>query len=193
MTDVATVQANFIEPFDPDKHDRTAFSCGVDQVDNFFKKTANKLAKADNIRLWVMTAPEGEVIGFYATNAHSLDYAELPARYARARPGHGRIPAAYISMIGVNGRFQGRGFGGDLLVDCLRRLAQASEAVGLAVVILDVLDCGDPDKTSRRLALYQAYGFEPLTSNPLRLFLPIATVRQIVVDDTSSETTVANS
>jgi len=32
-----------IEPLDPDRHDRAAFSCGVDQVDNFFRKTANKL------------------------------------------------------------------------------------------------------------------------------------------------------
>lgn len=43
-----------IEPFDPSKHDRTAFSCGVEQVDNYFQKTANKLAKVDNVRLFVM-------------------------------------------------------------------------------------------------------------------------------------------
>jgi hypothetical protein len=39
-----------IEPFDPERHDRAAFSCGVEQVDNYFQKTANKLAKADNVR-----------------------------------------------------------------------------------------------------------------------------------------------
>lgn len=54
-----TGQRRFIiEPFDPDKHDRTAFSCGVEQVDNYFWKTANKLAKAGNIRLYVMTSPD---------------------------------------------------------------------------------------------------------------------------------------
>lgn len=170
---------NIIEPFDPEKHDRTAFSCGIDQVDNFFRRTARKLSRADNLRVWVMTDSGGVLIGFYAVNAHSVDYQDLPARYARTRPGHGQIPAAYISMIGVDQTVQGKGYGGDLLVDCLRRLAQASEALGLAVVMLDVLDCGDARTVERRLALYKSYGFEPLPSHPLRLFLPMATVRML--------------
>jgi len=169
-----------IAPFDPDTHDRTGFSCGVDQVDNFFKRTANKLSKADNLRLWVITDPDGSLIGFYATNAHSVDYQALPARYARTRPGHGQIPAAYISMIGVDRRFGGMGYGGDLLIDCLIRLARAGEALGIAVVMLDVLDCGDPQQVERRLALYKKYGFQPLPSTPLRLFLPMATIRMLL-------------
>lgn len=171
---------NIIEPFDPEKHDRTAFSCGIEQVDNFFKKTANKLSKSGNLRLWLMTDAKGGLIGFYAINAHSVDYQDLPPRYARTRPGHGQIPAAYISMIGVDQGVQGKGYGGDLLIDCLGRLAQASQALGVAVVMLDVLDCGDPEKVQRRLALYRGYGFEPLASNPLRLFLPMATVRALL-------------
>ena len=84
-----------IEPFDPDKHDRTAFSCGVEQVDNYFQKTANKLAKADNVRLYVMTDLGGSLIGFYSINAHSVHYEELPKKFERTRPSHGNIPAAY--------------------------------------------------------------------------------------------------
>ncbi|EIZ77297.1 GCN5-like N-acetyltransferase [Novosphingobium sp. Rr 2-17] len=177
MTTPEEAKPNVIEPLDPTKHDRAAFSCGIEQVDNFFRRTANKLTKVGNVRTFVMISPKGEIIGFYATNAHSIDYAELPERFARTRPAHGSIPAAYISMIGVDSRFQGRGYGGDLLVDCLARLAGAAEALGIAIVMLDVLDCGNPEKVARRLALYTSYGFEPLPSNGLRLFLPIATVR----------------
>ncbi len=166
-----------IEPRDPARHDRAAFCCGIDQVDNFFRRTASKLTKAGNLRTFVMSGAAGEVIGFYATNAHAVDYAELPARFARTRPAHGSIPAAYISMIGVDRRFQGQGYGGDLLVDCLKRLARAADALGIAIVMLDVLDCGDPEQVARRLALYTSYGFAPLASDGLRLFLPITTVR----------------
>ncbi len=168
-----------IEPLDPERHDRAAFCCGTKQVDNFLRRTANKLAKADNVRTFVMVGLEGELIGFYATSAHSVDYTELPDRFARNRPSHGSIPAAYISMIGVDSRFQGLGYGGDLLIDCLKRLAGAAAALGIAVVMLDVLDCGNPDKVAKRLALYTSYGFIPLSSNGLRLFLPIATVRAL--------------
>ncbi len=170
---------NTIEPLDPEKHDRTAFPCGVEQVDNFFKRTANKLAKAGNLRVFVLISPAGEVVGFYALNAHAVDYAELPARFARSRPSHGQIPAAYISMIGVNVRFAAQGYGGDLLVDALKRIAMAAETVGIAVAMLDVLDCGNPDLVVRRLKLYTGYGFVPLSSHPLRLFLPLASVRHL--------------
>ncbi len=174
---------NVIEPLDPARHDRAVFSCGIAQVDNFFRRTANKLTSADNVRTFVMVGAGGEPIGFYAINAHAVDYTELPDRFARNRPAHGSIPAAYISMIGVDSRFQGRGYGGDLLVDCLKRLAGAADALGIAVVMLDVFDCGDPGKVAQRLALYTGYGFEPLPSNGLRMFLSIATVRMLMAAD----------
>lgn len=175
-------EKNTIEPFDPDKHDRTVFSCGVEQVDNFFKKTAKKLSKAGNSRVYVMTAPDGSVIGFYALNAHAVDYVDLPEKYARSRPAHGSIPAAFLSMIGVDQRYASQGFGGDLLVDALMRIARTSEDIGIAVVILDVLDDGNPDQLKRRKALYAKYGFQSLPSNPLRMFLPVATIRKLLAE-----------
>lgn len=89
-----------IEPLDPALQDRAAFSCGIVQVDNYFRKTANKLAKSGNVCVFVLTSPQGEVIGLYGTNAHAVHYADLPERFARNRPGHGHSHAAYISMIG---------------------------------------------------------------------------------------------
>jgi ribosomal protein S18 acetylase RimI-like enzyme len=168
-----------IESFDPARHDRTAFSCGVEQVDNYFRKTANKLARAGNSRLWVLVSPGGTVIGFYAINAHAVSYSDLPQSFAKTRPGHGQIPAAYISMIGVDSRFAGQGYGGDLLVDALLRIARAADDIGLAVIMLDVLDCGHPERVEKRRRLYTGYGFQPLPSNPLRLFLPVSTVRAL--------------
>lgn len=176
-----------IEPFDPAKHDRSRFTCGIESVDNSFRKTANKLAQADNIRLFVMVAPEGAVIGFYAISAHAVDYTELPKKYERARPRHGTIPAAFISMIARYQRYHGQGYGTDLLVDALKRIAQAADSIGIAVIMLDVLDCGDPDRVARRKALYERYGFASLPSRPLRMFLPVATVRRLVQETARSE------
>ena len=79
-----------------------------------------------------------------------MSFTELPPQFARTRPSHGNIPAAYISMIGVDQRFAGRGYGGDGAL------------------------------TARRKALYERYGFQPLPSRPLRLFLPVATVRRMM-------------
>jgi ribosomal protein S18 acetylase RimI-like enzyme len=169
-----------IEPFDAAKHDRDGFSCGVPHVDNFFRHTANKLARADNLRVFVMSNGAREVVGFVALNAFCVDYRDLPPKFARTRPGHGSIPAAFISMIGVDRRYFGKGYGGDLLVDALTRISRAADELGIAVVLLDVLDDGNAGLIERRKALYMRYGFAPLPSNPLRLFLPMATVRGLV-------------
>jgi predicted acetyltransferase len=130
-----------------------------------------------------MIAPDGTVIGFYALNAHSVHFTDLPAKFARSRPSHGNIPAAYISMIGRDQKFRGGGYGGDLLVDALRRIAVAADAIGLAVVMLDVLDCGDQDRVARRKALYESYGFQSLASNPRRMYLPVSTVRKLTAEE----------
>ena len=178
---VSIASKRIIEPLAPNRHDRAAFSCGVSQVDNFFKKTANKLSKADNLRAYVMTEDDGTtVIGFYAINSHSISYSNLPERYARTRPGHGIIPAAYISMIGRDERYKGGGYGGDLLVDCLKRIAGIADQIGIAIVLLDVLDCGNEAKTKGRAALYAGYGFEPLPTMPLRMFLPVTTIKSLM-------------
>ena len=182
MPDESTAPPFIIEPFDPDKHPRSTFSCGIAQIDNYFQKTANKLAKADNVRFYVMVAPDGAVAGFYAINAHAVDYTALPPGFARTRPSHGHISAAYIAMIARDQRFRGGGYGGMLLVDALRRIAQAATAIGIAVVMLDVFDCGDPERVARRKALYGEFGFTPLASNPLRMYLPIATIRTLLAD-----------
>ena len=109
------------------------------------------------------------MIGFYSINAHSVRYGDLPRRFARTRPSHGNIPAVYISMIGRDERFRGQGYGGDLLVDALKCVALVAESLGIAVVMLDVLDCGDPERVARRKALYEGFGFKPLQSNSLRI------------------------
>jgi GNAT superfamily N-acetyltransferase len=165
-----------IEPFNPDWHDRTNFSSGVEQVDNFFRRTAGKLARADNLRLFVLICDDGALAGYYGLNAFSIDYRGLPHKYARTRPRHGQIPVAFIAMIGVDKRYQNCGYGGLLLADAVNRAVRISRDIGIAAVMLDVLDCGDPVQVERRKTLYMRYGFEPLPDQPLRLFLPLTAV-----------------
>jgi ribosomal protein S18 acetylase RimI-like enzyme len=170
------------QPLDPQRHDRESFASGVRQVDNFFRKTANKLARAHNARTFVVEGGSDAVLGFYTLNAFSIHYDDLPERYARDRPGHGTIPAAFIAMIGVDARHQGQGLGRDLLLDCLARIADIERTIGLAVVVLDVLDCGDPVAVARRAAFYTALGFAALSMQPLRMILPTASLRGLFGD-----------
>lgn len=165
-----------IEPFDPSRRERAAFPRRRTGR-NPFPEEGNDPAGADDVRLPVMVAQDGAVIGFHAPNAH----ADLPARFARTRPAHGGIPAACISMIGRDRKFRGGGHGGALLVDALRRIA-AADVIGVAVVVADVPDRGDRDQGARRKALHETCGFRSLLSNPLRMFLPLRDVRTLIAE-----------
>jgi ribosomal protein S18 acetylase RimI-like enzyme len=180
MTNSGPPPAKFkIEPFDPQKHDRTAFSCGVTQIDNFLKLTAKKQQKDDFIRVRVIVADgDSRVLGFHAINAHAIDAGELPAAFAKKAPRHGTVPAAYISMIGVDVAIQGQAIGKLLLADALKQILKASALIGTAVVMLDVFDDGNILAIAKRERYYRGFGFIPLQSRPLRLFLPLETVRQ---------------
>lgn len=120
-----------------------------------------------------------EILGFYSINAHSVDYEDLPNRYRRyALPG-GSIPAAFIGMMDVTQAAQGQGIGSLLLADALRGAYFASQRVGTAMVLLDILDCGNLEAVARRQRLYEGFGFQALASDPLRMFIPMGTVAQL--------------
>ena len=168
-----------IDPLDPEKHDRAAFSCGTDRLDNFLKRTARKHQAGDFTRVWVATeGGRAEILGFYALNAHSLEGDDLPANLTRNAPRSGFIPAVYLSMIAVDRRRQGQGLGRVLLADALNRAAAAADQIGLKAVVLDVIEDGGPGITEKRRAFYAAMGFQSFPSRPLRMFIGIETVRR---------------
>ena len=167
-----------IEPLDPRRHDRTAFSCGTIRLDNFLKRTARKHQAGDFSRVWVATdAGKAEILGYYALNAHALEGDDLPADLTRNSPRSAGIPAVYLSMIAVDRRRQGQGFGRILLADALNRAAAVADQIGLKAVVLDVIDDGGPEIVERRRAFYASVGFRSLPSCPSRMFIGIHTVR----------------
>lgn len=167
-----------IEAFDKSKHKRDGFESGMSAVDQYFSKTAGKLLKAGNVSFFVMVEMEAPdvVIGFYTLNAHAVHFSDLSSKYKRAKPGHDHIPAAFISMMGVDAERQNIGLGALLIADALKRIAKGAKAVGIAVVLLDVIDCGDLAMIMKRQAFYTRFGFQPLSSQPSRLFLPVASI-----------------
>ncbi len=179
MTNEAAREARFrIAPFDPQGHDRAAFSCGLDQIDNFLKRTARKHQKGDFTRVWVAVRPaERRVLGYYAINAHAIETGDLPEALRKRAPRHGQVGAAYLSMIAVDVAARGQGLGRILLADALKRVAAVSGDIGIFAVVLDVLDDGDAHAMERRRRFYQAFGLVPFPSQPLRMFLPVQTIR----------------
>ena len=167
-----------IEPFDPDRHDRRAFSCGYERIDNYLKRSARKHQKADFTRVYV-AVPDGgaQILGYYSVNAHSLVTSDLPQSLGRGAPRHGAVPCVYLSMLGVDNSRQGKGLGQALMADALKRASNAADEVGLKLVVLDVLDDGGPQAVERRVRFYEGLGFRLLPGRMTRMYITLKDVR----------------
>lgn len=168
-----------IVPFDPKAHERSEFTCGIERLDNYLIRTAKKHQAGDFTRVWVATEQDGNtVLGYYAINAHSLEGDDLPPALTKNAPRHGGIPAVYLSMLAVDQTMQGRGLGRILLVSALRRVAGVSKDLGVAVVVLDVLEDGTEQDIEKRTRFYHDFGFIPFPSHPRRMFISVKTITQ---------------
>ncbi|MEX2311407.1 MAG: GNAT family N-acetyltransferase, partial [Rhodospirillales bacterium] len=68
---------------------------------------------------------------------------------------------------------KGKGLGAFLLIDALNRILLATQALAVHAVVVDAKD-------EAAVRFYRKYGFIPFTGEGRRLFLPMATIRQLV-------------
>ena len=162
-----------IEPLDCKQHDRAAFSCGKARIDNFLKTLAAQHADKDFSKTYVaVEPPSARVLGYYALCPHGIDVSTLPPQDQKRLPRHPVIGAIYLSMIGVDGAFQGRGLGTFLLADAVKLCVTLADKAGGAFIVLDALN----EDAAR---LYRRYGFHdlPTPDQESRMLMSIAKAR----------------
>lgn len=148
---------------DKQVHDRKSFNCGVELLDRYLRERAASDARKGVSVCYVLADGDNpaEVIGYCTLSSASIQLTRLP-RYPD-------VPATLIGRLAVSAAHKGQRFGERLLLDALHRAYEARDAIGSAVVLVDAKD----DSVAN---FYKQYGFEPLTLNPSRLFMPMGTV-----------------
>jgi ribosomal protein S18 acetylase RimI-like enzyme len=174
MTDRAFLARLRIEPLDRNRHDRAAFRCGVDRVDNFLAINAARQQADDHTRVYVAcldAAPQ--IVGYYALNAHAIDASTLPQNLKKKLPSYPTISAIYLSMIGFHQDYQGKGGGSYLMADAFRRSADAADIIGAHFLVLDALN-------ERAARLYRELGFVDLPDHPPRMIISMKLIRTAI-------------
>ncbi len=162
-----------IEPLGAHR-DRASFSCGEPSLDRYIRRQASQDARRRVARVFVASGdPPERVAGYYTLSAASFEKDNLPTELARRLP-HYPVPAAVIGRLAVDLRSQGGGLGEVLLLDAIRRVVRAGDAIGVYAVAVDALH-------ERASAFYERYGFVPFQSQPLRLYLPLRTFEQLTL------------
>lgn len=152
-----------------DKHRLEKFSCGEDSLDLWLGRYARHADGARSAKVFVTTAGEGRVAGYYALSVGEVRAADGTERLKKGRPAGRPVPVAILGRLAVDRRDQGRGVGRSLLLDAVARVASVAEQVGIRALVVHAV-------SDEARAFYARFGFEPSPSDPLHLILLIKDV-----------------
>lgn len=129
-------------------------------------------------RVYVVTSDADQsqqVVAYYALAAGSVAPAAAPQRLAH---GAGRYhqPVVILTRLGVDLSCQGAGLGRALVVDALRRVAAASEVIGVRALLIHC------EKDAARDFYLRLAKFDASPTDPLHLFLLMKDLRKALPD-----------
>lgn len=146
------------------QHDRSKFCSGQADLDDWFRQRASQDERRNIARVFVAVESGLGVIGFYSLSSFKLDFADLPEELARKLPRYDGVPAALIGRLARDNRVHGKGVGGLLVADALRRTLSAAQSLAVFAIMVDATD-------ERAATFYENFGFRRFPLNPNKLFL----------------------
>ncbi len=154
------------------KHKRNAFTSGHERIDRYFRETVSQDCKRDYVTCYVLIErTTNKIAGFYTLSGYSIPLNNIPPELASKLPRYPSVPAVLIGWMGRDLTFRAEGIGSMLLYDAIRRVASAP--VGAYALCADAID-------ENAAAFYLKHQFQPLSSRPQTLFLPMKTAQTLV-------------
>lgn len=148
------------------EHDLSGFDCGEPALNDWLRHRA--LKNENRFSRTYVVCEGNRVIAYFCISAGAVERMAAPGKVRRNAPD--TIPVSIIGRLAVSRDHGGRGLGADLLADALRRIAIASQSIGIAAVLVHAKD----DVAKRfylRCAEFIEYPQDSRTQ-----FLPIETV-----------------
>jgi GNAT superfamily N-acetyltransferase len=157
-------------------HVVAGFDCGSPARSAWLVEHALQAHRAGLSRVYVvrdLDHPALRVVGYYALAAGSVAPAEASPRL---RQGAGRYhqPVVILTRLGVDHAAQGEGLGRALVVDALRRIATASEVIGVRAVLIHC------ETDAARDFYLRLAKFEASPTDPMHLLLLMKDLRRAV-------------
>jgi predicted GNAT family N-acyltransferase len=150
-------------------HDRGAFDCGDEVLNQFLQRHARQSHEKGGAKTYLAVSENNEkILGYYSLSPASIAYERAPEVIKRGLARHD-VPVFRLGRLAVDSSVQGQGLGGQLLLAAGRRcLLVAAQAGGVALLI---------DAKNERVAQwYASYGAIPLLDAHLSLLLPFKTI-----------------
>jgi len=148
------------------EHDLSRFDCGEPALNDWLRHRA--LKNESRFSRTYVVCDGNRVAGYFCISAGAVERAAAPSKMRRNAPD--TIPVSVIGRLAVDRDYAGKGLGADLLADALRRVALASQSIGIGAVLVHA-----KDEAAKRFYLRCAEFIE-YPDDSHTLFLPIETV-----------------
>lgn len=148
------------------EHDISGFDCGEPALNDWLLHHA--LKNESRFSRTYVVCEDIRVVAYFCISAGAVERTAAPGKVRRNAPD--TIPVSVIGRLAVSRNHAGKGLGADILSDALRRIAAASQSIGIGAVLVHAK--GDAAKRFyMRCAEFIEYPEESRT-----LYLPIETV-----------------
>ena len=150
--------------------DVALFDSGEPSLDDYLRTRALANHVEGASRCFV-TCRDGQVVGYYALAAASVERNAAPGRVRRNMPDP--VPVILLSRLAIDRKDQGKGLGSQLLRDAIARCVRVADVIGVRAMLVHALH-------DQARAFYTHFDFEPSPTDPLHLLLLIKDARALV-------------
>lgn len=155
------------------QHDRDSFDCGQPDLDDYLRRTARQHADKGVSRTYALVddVQEDAILGYMTLALCEVMPERLPVKFAKkyAHPVYG----VKLARLAVRRTRQREGLGQLMMLRAMDRALAVAETAGIAGFFVDA-----KDRAAQQY--YLRFGFLSLTDDPLRLFLPVATLKRVL-------------
>ncbi|MBD2318566.1 GNAT family N-acetyltransferase [Phormidium tenue] len=165
-----------VESFDSRKHCRADFCCGQENLDNYIYKQASQDIKRKVSTVFVLidaADPKLNILGYYTLSSYTIEIEYLDQSFAKNLPRYPQLPATLLGRLAIDNQQKGKGFGELMLLDALKKTLSASKQIASLAIIAEALD-------DSAVSFYLKYGFQKFIQNPMKLYLPIKSIEDIL-------------
>lgn len=152
------------------QYDRTAFDCGNDSLNRYFKIQVSQDVKRRVNSCFLVLDINDRIAGFYTLCSSSIPYSELSPILQKKLPRYTHLPATLIGRLAIDVHYQGKGLGAILLANAIRQATNSP--IASSVIIVEAKD-------ENAIAFYEHFGFLRFQSVADKLYYPLHSVSSL--------------
>lgn len=150
-------------------HNREAFDCGEESLNDFLRRFARQNDEKGLGRSFVaVKSGEPTIYGYYTIASGALSFEMIPEKLPRYP-----IPVVLLGRLAVDEAAKGQRLGKALLADALNRAVTIADQLGIYAVEVFALN-----KSAREF--YLKFGFTELLDDRQHLYLTIKKIRKLL-------------